>query len=78
MDDSTPVTPYRPQVGRADKHASNIVHSSPVAMKNAAAWNKPGGGYDKFKQGDAQREKDLPVGGIALQRDAPFSKKEPK
>lgn len=55
------IAPYKPQVGRADKHASNVAgspapKSSPVAMKNAAEWNKPGGGYDQFKQGDAARD----------------------
>lgn len=55
--DPTPaVAPYKPQVGRADKHASNLPGSSLVAMKNAAEWNKPGGGYDQFKKDDAARD----------------------
>lgn len=33
-----------------------------VAKKTAAAWNAPGGGFDQFKKGDPQREKDLPPG----------------
>jgi hypothetical protein len=33
-----------------------------VAQRTAARWNMPGGGYDQWKKGDAQREKDLPPG----------------
>lgn len=39
-----------------------------VAERNASAW-RFGGGYDRWKQGDAEREKQLPVGGIAPIRD---------
>ena len=39
-----------------------------VAERNATDWKKPGGGYDQFKTGDAQRAKDLPIGGIAPRR----------
>lgn len=61
MADAPAITPYKPQVGRADKHASNIPGNSPVAVQNAAEWNKPGGGYDQFKQGDAAREVAKPL-----------------
>ena len=33
-----------------------------VAEKTAADWIKPGGGYDKWKKDDPQREKKLPPG----------------
>lgn len=38
--------------------------NSPTAMSTAAAWNSPGGGYDKWRAGDAGREQSLPVGSI--------------
>lgn len=40
-----------------------LQRNSPTAMANAQAWNAPGGGYDKYKAGDAVREKALPIGG---------------
>jgi hypothetical protein len=39
------------------------------ATRNASAWRF--GGYDKWKEGDAEREKELPVGGIAPIRPEP-------
>lgn len=51
--------------------------SSSTAIKNAAEWNRPGGGYDKWKAGDAQREKDLPVGGMAPLQAKPLEEKKP-
>jgi hypothetical protein len=39
-----------------------------VAQRNAAEWRKPGGGYDQWRKGDAQRERDLPIGGVAPMR----------
>ena len=42
---------------------SNVAKSKQTrAMKTAAKWNMPGGGYDQWKKGDPQREKDLPIG----------------
>lgn len=37
---------------------------TPTSRGNAANWNKPGGGYDQWKAGDADREKAMPVGTI--------------
>lgn len=36
-----------------------------VSMSNAKKWNAPGGGYDQWKKLDPQREKALPIGGMA-------------
>ena len=36
---------------------------TPTSRANAAEWNKPGG-YDQWVKGDAQREKDMPIGTI--------------
>lgn len=44
---------------------------TPTSRANAAAWNAPGGGYDQWKQGDQQREKDLPVGKILPRKPLP-------
>jgi hypothetical protein len=33
-----------------------------VAQTNAANWNRPGGGYDQWRQGDPAREQAMPIG----------------
>ena len=48
-----------------------------LAEKNAADWNRPGGGYDQWKKGDAEREKRLPVGGMEPLEEKQFEEKKP-
>lgn len=59
-----PIPPRSPLAGARPVAPVKKPASSPVAVKNAAEWNKPGGGYDKFKTGDAAREKAMPIGTI--------------
>jgi hypothetical protein len=33
------------------------------AERTAADWIRPGGGYDNYRKGDAERERRLPPGG---------------
>jgi hypothetical protein len=45
--------------GRVLNQGTTVPNSgTPTSRNNAADWNKPGGGYDRWKQGDAQREQD--------------------
>ncbi len=37
-------------------------NNSPIAMRNAAAWNAPGGGYDQHVAQDPERERNFPPG----------------
>lgn len=51
--------------------------NSPIALQNAAAWNAPGGGYDKWRANDPQREQALPVGSILPKAPPPADADDP-
>lgn len=48
-----------------------------LAEKTAADWIKPGGGYDEYKKGDAEREKRLPIGGMEPMEGKTFTPRQP-
>lgn len=56
--------PLRENLRQLGKTVNNLRKpgGTTTSMANAKAWNAPGGGYDKWKAGDSDREKALPIG----------------
>ena len=50
---------------------------STLAEKTAADWIRPGGGYEQWKKGDAEREKRLPPGGMEPMEENTVKPKKP-
>lgn len=77
----TPLPPDHPLQKLRAKPKQQAQQPS-FAEKTAADWIRPGGGYDQWKKGDAEREKRLPPGGMEHvgmehEADSPLKPKKP-